>query len=303
YLTVNFGDEELYLTWEENVPWLNETYTIFGRPNTINGVFDSITTVSMQNYTDTALINDSTYCYYIRSEGDYSVDGLISPIINFSQRTCQIPEDTIPPCAPLLSVANDCESFADQTWTEENFQNRLSWTVDDCASDVVVYRVYYNDFVSEDYILIAEINDTEYTHLLDTTLAGCYYVTAVDENDNESTDADTICIGNCPFYDLPNVFTPNGDGANDFYTPFDGWRFVERIEMEIYNRWGNKVFETQNPAINWDGTDISSGKDLEDGIYLYSGYYFVRQLDGSLQKIRLPQDEEGSGVIHLIRNR
>ena len=114
--------------------------------------------------------------------------------------------------------------------------------------------------------------------------------------------SDTICVENCPFYDLPNSFTPNGDGANDLFTPFPGWRFVVKIDMKIFNRWGNVVWQTENPNINWDGSDQKTQKSLNDGVYLYSGFYFVLRSDGSLEKLPLPQDRDGGGFIHLIRN-
>jgi hypothetical protein len=63
------------------------------------------------------------------------------------------------------------------------------------------------------------------------------------------------------------------------------------------------VWITENPNINWDGTDIQTKKELNDGVYLYSGYYFVLRSDGSLDKRPLPQDEDGGGFIHLIRNK
>ena len=72
--------------------------------------------------------------------------------------------------------------------------------------------------------------------------------------------------------------------------------------MKIFNRWGNLVWQTENPNINWNGTDQENGKELNDGVYLYSGYYFVIKSDGSLDKRPLPQDDKGGGFIHLIRN-
>jgi gliding motility-associated-like protein len=303
YLTIVPADSELQLSWEEIVPWFNYEYAIF-RSDEFAGVYDSIDATPFSFYIDTTVINDSLYCYYVRSEGQYFSEGLINPIINFSQKVCEVPIDTTPPCPPSLRVLNDCEQFLGEVWTAENYQNRLSWTVtEDCKDDVAVYRVYYAPSTSESYTLLLQTTDTSYIHQLNTTIAGCYTVVALDDKNNISTNNDTICIENCPFYVLPNAFTPNGDGFNDLFTPFPGWRFVEKIDMKIYNRWGNLVKETQNPAINWDGTDQVSGKPLEDGVYLYSGFYFVRKLDGTLDKRPLPPNESGGGFIHLIRSK
>ncbi|MCB9227584.1 MAG: gliding motility-associated C-terminal domain-containing protein [Chitinophagales bacterium] len=301
YLTIASGDQQLNLTWEEDVPWLNTTYTIF-RSNSFTGIYDSIANVSVQNYIDTGLINDSTYCYYIRSEGAYSNPHLINPIINLSQINCGVPIDTIKPCPPNFVVENDCEQYAGQPWTDENYQNRLTWSREACNDDAVSFNVYYaEDFTN--FVLLATTTNTFYTHQLNNTVAGCYLINAVDENGNIGDFGDTVCIENCAFYNLPNTFTPNGDGANDLFTPFPGWRFVESIEMKIFNRWGNLVWQTENPNINWDGTDQESKKDLNDGVYLYSGFYFVRKSDGTLIKNPLPHDDKGGGFIHLIRTK
>jgi gliding motility-associated-like protein len=54
-------------------------------------------------------------------------------------------------------------------------------------------------------------------------------------------------------YSLPNSFTPNGDGINDCFG-LRNWGSVTLSEFSIYNRWGQKVFETRNPSDCWDGT-------------------------------------------------
>lgn len=301
FLSIAPGDGELQLTWDEDVSWLNTEYVVF-RNNVITGNFDSITTVLEQSYLDTGLINDSTYCYYIQSIGEYTNPTLINPIINLSQRVCAVPIDTVPPCPPTLRIENDCELFQGQPWTANNFQNRISWNISECIDDAVLYDLYYaeND---TDYILLTQTSDTNFVHQLNTTIAGCYIVNAVDEKGNVSEFSDTICIENCPYYNLPNSFTPNGDGANDVFTPFPGWRFVDHIEMKIFNRWGSVVWQTEHPNINWDGTDQENGKDLNDGVYLYSGFYYVIKSDGTLDKLPLPHDDKGGGFIHLIRTK
>ncbi len=62
---------------------------------------------------------------------------------------------------------------------------------------------------------------------------------------------------------LPNIVTPNNDGINDFID-FGKYQFSS-LQIEIYNRWGKKVFESTDPACVWKPTE-------EDGIY-YSFTY------------------------------
>jgi gliding motility-associated-like protein len=54
-----------------------------------------------------------------------------------------------------------------------------------------------------------------------------------------------------PYVFLPNAFTPNGDGINDVL--FVRGEHVEVVRLEIYNRWGQLVFETTDQSVGWDG--------------------------------------------------
>ncbi|MBL0099519.1 MAG: gliding motility-associated C-terminal domain-containing protein [Saprospiraceae bacterium] len=80
-------------------------------------------------------------------------------------------------------------------------------------------------------------------------MLGCYAVTSVDSLGNESILSNSVCVDNCPFYELPNTFTPNGDGFNDVFKPKVNL-FVYQIDLKVFNQWGNLVFETQDPDIN-----------------------------------------------------
>jgi gliding motility-associated-like protein len=75
--------------------------------------------------------------------------------------------------------------------------------------------------------------------------------------------------------DVPNAFTPNGDGANDvLYVRGVG---VEELEFKVYNRWGQLVFETTDIRQGWDGT--FKGKEQEMESYGYT--LMVTFIDGS----------------------
>jgi gliding motility-associated-like protein len=55
-----------------------------------------------------------------------------------------------------------------------------------------------------------------------------------------------------PFIFIPTGFTPNGDGKNDLFQVIGN--NIEEVYLAVYNRWGEKIFETTNPAGGWDGT-------------------------------------------------
>ena len=84
---------------------------------------------------------------------------------------------------------------------------------------------------------------------------------------------DPECID--PFIFVPNAFSPNGDGENDFFEVY-GWP-VEELHMVVYNRWGQKVFETREVNGRWDGR--FKGQELPPDVF---GYYVeVRCIGGA----------------------
>jgi len=147
---------------------------------------------------------------------------------------------------------------------------------------VLKYNIYYSSSISGELELIATLNnanDTAYIHVPEESMAGCYLVTGVDSVGNESSKLSRTCIDNCSYYDLPNVFTPNNDGQNDFFIP-GPYNFVEKIDIEIYDRWGVLMFKTQDPDINWDGRNMETKKIVPDGVYYYVCDVYEYRLTG-----------------------
>ncbi|MES2560491.1 MAG: gliding motility-associated C-terminal domain-containing protein [Bacteroidota bacterium] len=289
YTKVYSTDNTNILTVIEKVPWTNNLYTIY-RKNPVTSLFDSLASTQSRTFSDTGLINGVSYCYYIRSRGAYSFYNSI--LLNNSQEICGIPLDTVRPCPPLLTVTPPCNVFNDST-------NKLSWIPKPvCADDVVSYNIYYKKLFTDPFVKIAGVNSqtlnyTDNREALKFSIAGCYSVTGVDSFNNESFLTDSVCIDNCPYYEIPNVFTPNGDGKNDLLKPFP-YRFIDHIKLRIYNRWGQMVYETDNLNILWDGKDLDSKSDCSDGVYFYTCEVFeqyllelkTRSIRGTIQLIR-----------------
>ncbi|MCK9168295.1 MAG: gliding motility-associated C-terminal domain-containing protein, partial [Bacteroidales bacterium] len=138
-------------------------------------------------------------------------------------------------------------------------------------------------------------NDTTYIHHFDQAITGCYFIIGVDETLNRSAPSNTVCIPHdtCSVYQLPNVFTPNNDGYNDIFTPFP-YTSIEKAEAEILNRWGQVIFRTDDPNLNWDGRDQSTNKECATGVYFYVINLHEITLQGLIQRTI-------SGQVHLLR--
>jgi len=81
--------------------------------------------------------------------------------------------------------------------------------------------------------------------------AGVYKVT-VQNSCGSSSDEIIVKSGPCGIY-FPTAFTPNNDGVNDKFRTAAGRNFFSSYHLVIYNRWGQKVFETNDPLLGWDG--------------------------------------------------
>lgn len=299
FLSVASTDNTNILSWDQETPWTNFLYTVY-RYNDLTAQFDSIGFSTGAGYTDTGLENGLEYCYYVKSAGTYGITGLPAPLFNLSQEVCGIPLDTVPPCPPMLTVANPCELATPGT-PAEAFFNTLNWTnpINTCpeTDDVVTYNIYFAPVEGGDFTLIETVTfslDTIYEHQSDLGIAGCYAITALDTLGNESDFSNIFCVDNCPFYALPNAFTPNADNQNDLFIPY-AYRFIDHIEFQVFNRWGVLVFETTDPSINWNGRNFED-KELAEGTYFYSCRVFEIRVNGVV-----PAPEILSGYIELIR--
>ncbi|MBK8565426.1 MAG: gliding motility-associated C-terminal domain-containing protein [Saprospiraceae bacterium] len=283
WLQIEPTDNRNILSFVYNVPWTNTGFTVYRQNGT---AWDQIAITPDSVYVDTGLLNGREYCYYVQSEGTYNVVGVPSPLFNLSQENCSTPIDNVAPCPPIVAVSNICNS-GESCQEVDELGNDLKWNnpMSICSEtdDVVSYRVYFKPNEAGAFSLLYEINesgDTTYFHPRTKLegLVGCYAITALDTFLNESEFSNIICTDNCPFYTLPNAFTPNDDGKNELFIPYP-YCFVESIDLKVFNRWGELVFTATDPNISWDGKNLN-GKELADGTYYYTCRVFEQRVTG-----------------------
>ena len=246
----------------------------------------------------TPLSDEIEYCYYVVTRGSYGHPLLagIDPLLNRSQKVCAQPNDTIPPCAPIVAIdvldVVDCEDFQKLPCDFDEFSNMLSWSnneSDSCDNDIRFYEIYYSNSGADDsFELLATVTGTSFEHSNLPSYKGCYFIRAIDRSGNSSVFSETVCRDNCPSFELPNVITPNGDGFNDVlqayntYDPTKSYsqfaqasciRFVESVKISFYNRWGKEVYNYESNGensilINWDGRTFG-GQRVPAGMYYY----------------------------------
>ena len=131
-------------------------------------------------------------------------------------------------------------------------------------------------------------NTNETTPSIVITKPGIYYATMVL---NGCPVSDTVTVLNDCYMDVPNAFTPNGDGSNDYFLPR---QFLTKglisFKMDIFNRWGTLIFSTQNVSgLGWDGK--LNGIPQPEGVYIF-------KIDASFKD---GQIESHTGNLTLLR--
>ena len=122
------------------------------------------------------------------------------------------------------------------------------------------------------------------------TTQGTYSIIAADNFGCQRTFNVNVVQQKCTDCDLyiPSAFTPNGDGLNDLFKATSYCNFSD-FDLQIFNRWGEKIFESRNSSTGWDGTYL--GSKVLSGVYVY----FISYSTGS--HIR----KTAKGTVALIR--
>ena len=157
-------------------------------------------------------------------------------------------------------VGEDVFSFSDQDRTEYVF----SWQFDD---------VTYTDTTPSMRFAFAELGEHSITFYAEELSSGIIEQKTINRTLGATAE-------------VPNVFSPNGDGINDlFIIPADGFTVYQ---ISIFTRSGMMVFEKKAPVITWDGRN-KAGDEVKQGVY----FYVLEALNSSSPPIK--------GFFHLFR--
>lgn len=329
------------LTWAADVPWSNKTdqfplHSIFrGDEDVADSQLQLIGEVNVNangfrfvddgTRTGFSLAKDKQYCYRVLTRGAYGNPKIEEPLLNYSQRICATLNDETPPCAPTLAVdliGSACEDPNKAGCGVQSYSNTLRWNrpTNTCGNDVASYSIFVADQAGDEFIEYAtNVRDTFFVDRNENlkSFARCYKVMAIDRSGNKSELSEAFCFDNCPHYELPNVFTPNGDGCNDVFAaygdpdqpalcerdddPSKCARFVLHVDFVVYDRWGKKIYELVNSKersiyIRWNGHD-NQGREVPAGVYFYRADVQFLTSDPS------QEFQEIKGWVHLVRGK
>ncbi|TGE14654.1 T9SS type B sorting domain-containing protein [Hymenobacter elongatus] len=290
------GATLINLSWAFRVPWNNgapgRNTSIYRRdPGSTTFVLLDAVPGSTTTYVDRGarrpLVRGEQYFYYVQTNGTYNDPKLPDPLLNLSQ---ELPVLFVPmPCPPVLTIESDCEQLKTRVLNRpgyfpaqgETYTNELKWELDTnnptgCSVDIAYYRIFYRRPTDVSLTLIDSTSSPvrAYSHTGLKEQAACYAVQSVSRLGNRrSMLSDTVCVDNCVIFEMPNIFTPNGDGINDTFRPRVASP-LRKVRFQAFNRWGVKVFEGDaDTNINWTGTKTSGergkGMQVPDGVYYY----------------------------------
>ena len=108
-----------------------------------------------------------------------------------------------------------------------------------------------------------------------------YIATATSDSGCVANDRVNITVIPEHIIFIPNVFTPNGDGNNDFFEVFGNKEAWKQFEVQVFDRWGEMVYESHDMNFKWNG--VYKGKDLMPAVFVYQIH--ITYLDNYTDKL------------------
>ena len=253
-------NSDIKILWHADNSAKISEYDILRSENNINfeiigKITDTINFLPDSTFIDTTALSDKkTYFYKI------NVFDMCKNFVLSSQTAQTI----------LLSINTDAQN-----------NNILEWNNYSGWQEIEKYNIYRKIEGSNSFEFIDNVSGDINTYTdnisqyINTSGKFSYFIEAVkDENLSQYSFSDTAksniqeIIETSEIY-MPNAFTPNGDGLNDKIKPI--FKFVKDYTFSIYNKWGQKLFETKNIDEGWDGRN--NKKVLTTGVYIYNIQY------------------------------
>lgn len=103
------------------------------------------------------------------------------------------------------------------------------------------------------------------------TDTGVFMVQQIVLHESGCSDTANAIINIFPIVDffMPNAFTPNNDGLNDEFVPVGRFFGIRAYQFSVWNRWGDKIFESNDFIKGWNGQRNNSGENSPPGVYAY----------------------------------
>lgn len=206
---------------------------------------------------------------------------------------CAAAQTDYPTANPTMTYTDDDGLEVEETQYDGSapFTATFSANPENVGEYTPLYEWRFTRSGEEEPFLTRYEEDTQYTFNESGTFSVellVSFVVGTDTIDYEMDEAFSITISESEL-EVPNAFTPNGDGINDVFRVKEGYTSIIYFKAQVFSRWGKKLYEWNDPAGGWDGK--SGGSDVPDGAYYLR--IDARGADGRKYNIRK--------VINLLR--
>lgn len=227
------------------------------------------------DFGDGYLANDVNPIHTYTSPGIYTVTHSIRSLVGCLDSSWSIRKDFItvlPVPSAGLEIAPREQSIYNPIFQIKDLSKNHNKTITILPDDKVIQDLTEMSYIATD--------------------TGTFPIIHVSFNEFGCTDTliDSIIVTGPFNLFMPNAFTPDGDGINDLYSyTVTG---VTKSRLEVYNRWGELVFKSDDPNEKWNGRRYNQGPKLEAGIYSYVMKVDVKKGSYTFTKL---------GIINLVR--
>ena len=189
-----------------------------------------------------------------------------------------------------IKLKDHCENYSDYSNKGKtillsgkggDFSTKMEWTPYEKWNNGVGRYILELENEFGEFKTIVEVNEDILTYTdeevhLDLGDSFCYRITAIEKiNGYDTSVSNVYCLAPNSVLFVPTGFTPNNnDNLNDDFIPYSAFLFDKKgdklrsYQFSIYNRWGELLFNTDDPARGWDGSFNNKAAPL--GTYLYS---------------------------------
>lgn len=178
-------------------------------------------------------------------------------------------DDDLPSASPTMTIeANDSTQTTDTYEGSAPIKATFKANPSDLGGYSPIYEWrFYESENGDTPFLVRYDENTEYTFNESGSFTVQLYISFVNGSDTieySQENAFTISISTSKL-EIPNAFSPNGDGQNDIFKVKEGYQSIVSFHGYIFNRWGKKIYDWTDIDGGWDGT--INGRDAKDGVY------------------------------------
>lgn len=186
--------------------------------------------------------------------------------------------DDLPTANPVMTYTDDDGQEVNETQYDGSapFKATFKACPEHTGNYTPLYEWRFTRSGETTPFLVRYDQDTEYEFLQSGTFSIELRVSFVQGTDTIAYEMDepfSVAISESKL-EVPNAFTPNGDGVNDVFRVKEGYKSIVSFKAMVFDRWGKKLYEWTDPAGGWDGR--SAGHAVPDG-----GYYLNIQARGA----------------------